>query len=174
MGFPTIITCRKKEEGGEFEGGEVDRKKIMMDILDRADMIDVELSSIWIDEVVERAREIGTRTIVSYHNFVETPALDEMMDIFKKELEKGDVGKIAVMPRNKEDTLTTLHAVCTASHMGSVCAISMGEIGAPTRIIAPLYGSVLTYGSLGKGTAPGQYSVRTLREGLKILGLKSI
>jgi 3-dehydroquinate dehydratase-1 len=40
--------------------------------------------------------------------------------------------------------------------------IAMGNIGRHLRAVAPLYGSVLTYGFVAKSTAPGQMSLAEL------------
>jgi 3-dehydroquinate dehydratase-1 len=52
---------------------------------------------------------------------------------------------------------------------GEVCTIAMGEIGKHSRVFAPVYGSVMTYGYVEKATAPGQLRVDELRQILKLL-----
>ncbi|CAG0981854.1 partial 3-dehydroquinate dehydratase, partial [Methanosarcinales archaeon] len=52
---------------------------------------------------------------------------------------------------------------------GQVCAIAMGEIGKHSRVMAPLYGSVMTYGYVDIPVAPGQLRVDELKNMLKIL-----
>jgi 3-dehydroquinate dehydratase-1 len=48
----------------------------------------------------------------------------------------------------------------------------MGSLGLHSRICAPVYGSLLTYGYVRRPVAPGQIRVDRLLEGLKILGLR--
>ena len=60
----------------------------------------------------------------------------------------------------------------TLSAKRPVCTIAMGEIGAHSRIIAPVYGSLLTYGYVRKPVAPGQMRVDQVLEGLRLLGLR--
>ncbi len=49
-----------------------------------------------------------------------------------------------------------------------LCMIAMGNIGRHLRAVAPLYGSVLTYGFVAKSTAPGQMSLAELRLAKKL------
>jgi 3-dehydroquinate dehydratase-1 len=109
-------------------------------------------------------------SIVSFHTFDGTPTKDEMVDIFVKCREKGDIGKVAVMARSPGDVLDLLEATLEAPK--PVCAISMGPIGMHSRIVAPVYGSMLTYGYVRKPVAPGQMRVDKIIEGLKLLGLR--
>jgi 3-dehydroquinate dehydratase-1 len=48
----------------------------------------------------------------------------------------------------------------------------MGSIGQHSRLVAPVYGSLLTYGYVRRPVAPGQIRVDRLLEGLRILGLR--
>jgi 3-dehydroquinate dehydratase-1 len=50
-----------------------------------------------------------------------------------------------------------------------LCMIAMGEVGRHLRAVAPLYGSVLTYGYVSEPTAPGQMSVSELRQALMLM-----
>src|SRR3989338_8438664 len=62
---PIIVTNRKKEEGGEFKGGESDRIKVLEDAIEcGADYVDIENSSY--PSLSKRGR---AKIIVSYHNF---------------------------------------------------------------------------------------------------------
>jgi len=45
----------------------------------------------------------------------------------------------------------------------------MGEKGKHSRVIAPVYGSVMTYGYVDTPTAPGQLKVDELKKILKML-----
>ena len=77
---------------------------------------------------------------------------------------------MAVKPANLKDVLWLLEATLMAER--PVCAIAMGEIGAHSRIMAPVYGSQFTYGYVRKPVAPGQMRVDRIIEGLKLLGLR--
>lgn len=55
--------------------------------------------------------------------------------------------------------------VLTCAFVGPTIALAMGERGLISRLLAPKYGSYLTFGSLGSGkeSAPGQPTVEQLR-----------
>ena len=48
-------------------------------------------------------------------------------------------------------------------------AISMGPLGAITRVGGELFGSCLTFGAVGQTSAPGQMDARALRGALTLL-----
>jgi 3-dehydroquinate dehydratase-1 len=135
-----------------------------------ADYIDVELRANNIDELVSLTKGSGALSIVSYHDFVETPSEKEMLEILTQCREKGDIGKLAVMPGDPGDVLALFEATVKAPK--PVCSIAMGDIGMHSRIVAPIYGSMLTYGFVREPVAPGQMRVDKIIEGLELLGLR--
>ena len=167
---PIIVTIRPTWEGGAYTGSDSDRAGIFTQLMPMADYIDVELRAKNIDELMSLTEGSEAHTIISYHDFEKTPAVNEMIDILAHCHEKGDIAKLAVMPRNLEDVLGLLEATIRAKR--PVCTIAMGEIGAHSRIMAPLYGSLLTYGYVKKPVAPGQMRVDKIVEGLRLLGLR--
>ncbi len=53
----------------------------------------------------------------------------------------------------------------TAAANADACVLSMGELGRASRVLGPWLGCAWTYGYLSGGSvAPGQLSVRQLRE----------
>jgi 3-dehydroquinate dehydratase-1 len=168
IGLPIIITNRLKEEGGSCVMDEGERVRTLISLLPLADAVDIELCAKMRDSVVKKARNAGKTIIISTHDFNKTPEPDVMMEIIKESLQAGaDIAKLAVMPNSFEDVLyllsVTLHAKCP------VCTIAMGEKGKHMRVIAPVYGSVMTYGYVGKSTAPGQLRVDELKYILKCI-----
>ncbi len=93
-----------------------------------------------------------------------------MLSIIDRCLEKGAIAKLAVMPKDMTDVLRLLEVTLVSKR--PVCTISMGSLGMHSRIVAPVYGSLLTYGYVRRPVAPGQIRVDRLLEGLKILGLR--
>ena len=57
----------------------------------------------------------------------------------------GDIAKFAVMPQNLSDTLVVLDVL---SQVNNTVGIAMGDIGKYTRVIAPVFGSPITFASL--------------------------
>ena len=156
--FPMIITNRIKNEGGSFNGSEEERFNILYECCDLADYVDIELQSS--DEYIEKIHDTGVKTIVSYHDFEKTPNLNEITYIVEKEKELGDIAKVAFMPQNLDDTLTVL---AVQSHFKDIIAISMGELGSYTRIMASKFNSPITFAVGTDVTAPGQIDIETMK-----------
>ena len=153
-----IVTNRIKNEGGSFNGSEEERFNILYECCELADYVDIELQSS--DEYIEKIHDTGVKTIVSYHDFKKTPNLNEITYIVEKEKELGDIAKVAFMPHDLDDTLTVL---AVQSHFKDIIAISMGELGSYTRIMASKFNSPITFAVGTDVTAPGQIDIETMK-----------
>jgi len=163
---PIIATNRMREEGGSFQGSEEERVKLLLAASAFADYIDVELRARDRDEIIRKA---GKPAIVSYHDFVRMPATEELRSILDEMSRAGAaVAKIAVTPGCLRDNLAILELLLDSSI--PLCVIAMGVLGRHLRSIAPIYGSVLTYGYIREPTAPGQMSVQELCQGRRLFG----
>ncbi|ATZ61839.2 MAG: type I 3-dehydroquinate dehydratase [Methanosarcinales archaeon Met12] len=169
--LPTIVTNRPEVEGGAFKGSENERISMLYTAMGHADAVDVELSTATtMNVVIQRAKEQKIPLIVSYHEFNRTPPDEEIMKILNDARNIGGVEKvipkIAVMANSLGDVLRLLRLTIEASK--PLCTIAMGELGKHSRVIAPLYGSALTYGHVDGAKAPGQLSVSELKAALDI------
>jgi 3-dehydroquinate dehydratase-1 len=155
---PIIFTIRKKEEGGFFEGNEDERLKIFSELAKTGEYLDIEMAS---PEII---KQIEGKLIISYHNFSETPSLD----FLKKKVEMGfslgaEIVKIVTYAKTEDDNLTILDLL--ELYNEKITAFAMGKLGLPTRLFAPLFGSIYTYVSLDDEiTAPGQISYSLFEE----------
>ena len=131
INFPMIATNRISTEGGSFKGTEEERFEILYECCDLVDYVDIELQSN--DEYIKKIHDTGVTTIVSYHDFEKTPKLSEITYIVEKEQKLGDIAKVAFMPQDLDDTLTILAVL---SHCEDTIAISMGDLGSYTRVMA--------------------------------------
>lgn len=158
-GLPVIVTNRPKDQGGVFEGSEDERLNVLEEAIEYADAVDIEITADRKDELVKRAKDNDVTVIVSYHDFERTPSLDEMSEIIKRGLDLGDVAKVAVTPDDQEDVFRVIEL--TLKHKDDpICTISMGPLGAYSRVVTPFYGSRIAYVSLGEErTAPGQMTL---------------
>ncbi|OHB94838.1 MAG: hypothetical protein A3I59_01835 [Planctomycetes bacterium RIFCSPLOWO2_02_FULL_50_16] len=160
---PVIATCRPEREGGKFTGSEDKRVALLEKTADSgAEYVDIEhdVGQDTLDRFIKRA---GAKVIVSYHNFSETPADAELKEIHRKLAGTGaDVVKIVAFARNITDNLRIFRLLEYARI--PTIAFCMGELGQISRILAPKYGSFLSFASLEKGkeSAPGQLSAREL------------
>lgn len=156
--FPIIATNRINTEGGSFKGTEEERIDILYQCTDLVDYVDIELQCD--DEYINKIHDTGVKTIVSYHDFEKTPDLNEILYIVEKEQELGDIAKVAFMPQDLEDTLTILAVL---SHCRDTIAISMGDLGSYTRVMASKFDSPITFAAGRDATAPGQIDIETMK-----------
>lgn len=163
---PVIITCMPEWEGGRFKGGEEERIRILIEALDFADFITVELNTgeELRDSLVDAARQAGVKSIVSYHDFNSTPPDEEIARLSKKIFECGaDIAKIACMPQTEED-VARMMLMLSRQEKEKAIFLSMGEKGKLSRVMSHALGGFLTYGYLGGVAAgPGQLSVSDLK-----------
>ncbi len=168
LGLPVIITNRMKQEGGAWEVSEAERIQKLLSLLPLADAVDIELCAEKRDVVVKKAKDTEKTVIISTHDFQRTPEIDIMLGVIRESFEAGaDIAKLAVTPHSLEDVLRLLEVTLRGNE--AVCTIAMGDMGRHSRVVAPIYGSVMTYGYVDTPTAPGQLRVDELKYMLKIL-----
>lgn len=168
VGLPIIVTNRCQKEGGQWEGSEESRMDMLISAIPFADGVDVELSAPFRTRVNEAMRSGNKTLIISSHDFKTTPSYGDMLSILKLANAAGaDIAKLAVTPNSSADTLRLLTVTQDADF--PVCTIAMGKLGSHTRVVAPIYGSVLTYGSVDEIVAPGQLRIDELKHMLEVL-----
>jgi 3-dehydroquinate dehydratase I len=167
---PIIFTRRSIKEGGEPIGigdAEVVRLYDAVGASRLVDFIDFEMGNDpgHVRAVRETTRAQQIRLILSYHNFGYTPGADFLVQRFLEAERLGaDVAKVAVMPRDRADVLTLLAATATADAKARIplISMSMGPLGAVTRMIGGVFGSSLSF-AVGEGSsAPGQMPIADL------------
>lgn len=169
VNYRLIATNRREQEGGFFKGSERERTEILIEVADMVDFVDIELQTTpkYRSKVINAAQSASKSSIISFHDFEKTPDVQELLKVVEKEKELGNIAKFAVMPQSIQDTLTVLEVL---SQVQNTIGISMGDLGRYTRVIAPLFGSPLTFASLDVKSAPGQLDIDTTREILGQLG----
>src|SRR5436189_75771 len=80
----------------------------------------------------------------------------------------ADLTKIAALAGDAEE-LRRLLAVTLAARDHHVVTLAMGPMGPLSRLVLPAAGSLLTYGHVGRPTAPGQLGVAELAAELRRL-----
>ncbi len=167
-----IVTVRSSIEGGFFSNGEKARLRIISELIRaKPKYVDIELRSPIARDVIKLAEENGVNVILSYHNFSETPNLKELRLIAERGLRlNSSLVKIVTMARSYYDNITMLRLVSETP--GKVVGFCMGELGIPSRILAPFFGAPFTYVSFGEDAiAPGQIDVSAVREIWKLMKL---
>lgn len=84
----------------------------------------------------------------------------------------ADIPKMAVMPREREDVLRLMETTLLANRLmveKPLITMSMGTLGAITRVSGESFGSSVTFGCMERSSAPGQIPVRELKRILEIL-----
>ena len=170
--IPLLLTVRnQKKEGAAKDWSDVRKQEVLQVALPLVDMVDIELSSPLLKEVLSKARQLNKVTIVSIHDFNHTPL--HLENIFKKALStRGDIIKIATKANSLEDVFRMLDFT-RRHHKNPLITLSIGPIGSISRLILPAAGSLFTYTFLHKPTAPGQIDVKTLKSHLKIYSIIS-
>ncbi|HOO90410.1 MAG TPA: type I 3-dehydroquinate dehydratase [Syntrophales bacterium] len=175
---PVLVTARRKKEGGNFRGSETQRIALLREAVRlKADFVDVELSTtaILVDTVREEIRKEGDKTklIISHHDFNRTPPYRTLQGICDLCLARGaDIVKIATFADSLEANLRILHLIGWAQRGGHpIISLCMGEKGTISRVMAPLFGSYLSFASLDEGqeSAPGQLTAVEMHQILRIL-----
>ncbi|MGO1511160.1 MAG: type I 3-dehydroquinate dehydratase [Actinomycetales bacterium] len=176
---PLLVTFRTTVEGGS---GELlpERYVALLAALAAAgaDAVDVEADHPAASEAVAAIRRQGghgggsTAVVLSHHDFGRTPPQQEIVDrLAAMEHAGADVAKIAVMPRSTPDVLTLLAATAERAERARIplVTMSMGDLGAPTRLVGGRFGSAATFASISASSAPGQLPVADVRATLDAL-----
>ncbi len=167
---PLILTIRSRKEGGEFGFSDTERAELFSLLTPYTDIVDIELSSRAIlAPVVKTAKTSGSQVIISYHNFKSTPTEARLNSIITEARANGaDIVKIAAKAKKPKD-LKVLSKLLIENK--DLIVIAMGRYGAGSRVFFPMLGSLTTYGSITKSSAPGQMPVALLKEQLRLYGL---
>lgn len=175
---PILFTFRTSKEGGEKEISEEEYVKLNNEVSKTGliDLVDVEVftGNVYVREIVKNAHDNRVKVVGSNHDFDKTPSKNEIVNRLKKMQElEVDIPKIAVMPNSRKDVLTLLSAT---EEMYSnyadrpIVTISMAGLGAVSRLSGQIFGSSITFGALGKASAPGQVKIEDLRNTLSLIG----
>lgn len=174
---PVIFTRRSRREGGEAVAlGDEDVVRLYdaVGASGLVDFLDFEMGNDagHVGRVVETAHRQAVRVILSYHNFGYTPGPEFLVQRFLEAERLGaDVAKVAVMPRDRGDVLTLLLATAQADAKARIplISMSMGPLGAVTRMIGGAFGSTLSF-AIGEGSsAPGQMPIADLKAVYEII-----
>jgi len=173
-GVQYIFTCRRKEEGGLFEGEEEERIFLLKEALRHFNgkYVDIE----WKTPAVLKEsllNQEGLKVILSYHDFSGTPSLEYLRELFEEmKKERATIYKIVTMANSLEDSLRILLFLRELTKRGfKVVAHAMGQKGRLSRLLSPFMGGAFIYVSsrFGKEAASGQMSLEEFKQGLILL-----
>lgn len=176
--MPLLTTFRTHFEGGVKKLSEEEYFDICRVLIKEkaTDLLDLELfrKTSKLKEIIAEAHENNIYIIMSNHDFDKTPATSELerrltlMKIFG-----ADIAKIAVMPNSARDVLNLLLATDNMKYKLNcpLITMAMGDLGKVTRISGEVFGSCLTFGTVGDASAPGQIESTNLKGILNTLKL---
>jgi 3-dehydroquinate dehydratase-1 len=138
------------------------------------DFIDVDLSFPLADSIIKQLKTNDVGIIVSYHDFLETPHEERLIQLLQVERDMGgDICKIVTTATQPTDNLILLGFINKCSPMTKIVSFAMGKLGVASRVLSPLFGAEFTFASLDdeSKTAEGQMSIDDLRGMWKMLGV---
>jgi len=174
-----LVTLRTKEEGGSIPVSHEGYLRFLRTILDTdcADLIDIEFFTAGADlpALIEQAHSAGVAVVCSSHDFAKTPPRAELVSrMVQMQQAEADLPKLAVMPRCRTDVLELLAATVEMADLHPetpVITMSMGALGAVSRLAGEAFGSAMTFANPGQASAPGQVSLDIVNEVLDALHL---
>lgn len=172
-----LVTFRTKSEGGSAALSREEYIRFIHTVLatDCADLIDIEFFTAGADlpGLIEDAHTAGVKVVCSSHDFHKTPPCAELVSRMTAMQEAGaDLPKLAVMPTCRADVLALLAATAEmADHHPEtpVITMSMGTLGAVSRLCGEAFGSAMTFANPGAASAPGQVPLDVVNEVLESL-----
>ena len=174
LGMPLILTIRnQKDEGAVCPYLSDDIKyDLFCKLIDIVDIVDVELTSPINADVIHLAKQHNKLVILSRHNLYCTPEVSWMESILQESLHKGaDIIKIAARANSREDVINLLEFVLKYKDK-NIVVMSLGEIGAISRLMFPFAGSMFTYSYINYSMADGQVCFSRLYEDMSFYKLR--
>jgi len=173
---PKIATCKLCSCHGKFCGTETEQQQLLRSAAENGfEYVDIDLAHPKLKDIVKELEQLGVRSIVSFHDFAETPRAAELNSVLDREIASGaDVCKIITTAKHIEDNLEILNFTSAACNKAKIVCFAMGEAGKVSRLLSPLFGGYFTFASLERGneTAAGQLAIQEMKTAYKLLGQK--
>lgn len=174
-----LFTIRTSDEGGEASISVEEYEILCSRVCESGwiDLIDVEafMEEGLLERIVEIAHKNNVFVVASNHDFEKTPKEQEIVRRLIYMDEHGaDIPKIAVMPECERDVLALLSATLRYHEEGGakpIVTMSMGKLGAISRVAGQVFGSTITFATAGQVSAPGQIAANEIRPILDVLHL---
>lgn len=171
--IPVIFTIRTDSEGGNKKIGWNEYCNLCLFIAERGKEFNVEFVDVEVfkddkaNELINSLHEKGMNVIGSNHHFDKTPDKEEMVKILSTIEKSGaDVCKLAVMPRDKKDVEVLIEASKETDEKikTPIITMSMGKLGAVTRVIPKITKTSVTFAAGVSASAPGQPGIKVVRK----------
>ncbi len=165
-----IATCRRREAGGKFLGKPDQQLRMLRSATDAGcQWIDIEIETVEaIQPFILMLYTGHVNRILSYHDFHSTPANSRLSKLARRLCHiADDIGFDVIKIATKCDSLAESLRLLSLPRQfrdRNIIAVPMGEIATPARILAPRFGSVLSYAPVEDSTAPGQISLAEMSQ----------
>ncbi|WP_259390802.1 type I 3-dehydroquinate dehydratase [Actinomyces sp. 2119] len=183
-GVPVLLTCRTAAEGGQANVDDAFYEALLLAAVEgaarlpgplRPVAVDVELERGCLERVARAAHAAGIDVVASFHDVAATPGEAVLENVLERMVAQGaDLAKVAVWPTDAVDVARLLTVTARARLPVPVAAMSMGALGAVTRVAA-VFGSALTFAVVpdeegrAEPSAPGQLPLAEVRRCLALL-----
>ncbi|MDY3917474.1 MAG: type I 3-dehydroquinate dehydratase [Candidatus Limivivens sp.] len=175
--MPLLYTFRTRVEGGNAAVDYDEYLTLNHEAITSGciDLVDVEIlrgdDTTFL--VVEEAHQNQVFVVGSNHDFQGTPKKEAIiMRLCRMQELEADIAKMAVMPKTPRDVLTLLDATLAMRELHNetpVVTMAMGRLGLISRMAGELFGSAITFGTVGEASAPGQIPSESLARVLEQL-----
>jgi 3-dehydroquinate dehydratase-1 len=162
----SIYTLRPVYEGGKYSKNEADRFTLLKRLAKSEPMLlDLEYNTLSKDsELADFVENNNVRTLVSWHNFEQTPPTNVLIDLIDKMRVFSNYIKLVTTARTIYDSINILELYKLIDTNINLIAFSMGELGILSRVLCNVVGdSPFTYASIEKAVAPGQLTIKEMR-----------
>ena len=174
-----LVTFRTQAEGGQAALSPAEYRQFLELVLDTdcADLLDIEFFPAGDDlpALIGDAHTAGAAVVCSSHDFHKTPPRAELVRRMVAMQQAGaDLPKVAVMPQSRTDVLELLAATAEMADLHPetpVITMSMGALGAVSRLAGEAFGSAMTFANPGQASAPGQVPLEVVNQVLDALHL---
>lgn len=175
LDIPLILTVRTAGQGGLFDPAPARYGLLIATLLDGVRRVPGTNSWIAVDiershpsslRLAEQVADAGFLPIVSSHNWVNTPHVDDIVLALLEVAESfPGVIKLATTAQTPMDAERLLQATrSVVNETGrEVITMAMGETGRRSRIEGWKYGCVATFVTNGTASAPGQVPIEEIR-----------
>ncbi|WP_275554986.1 type I 3-dehydroquinate dehydratase [Mixta sp. Marseille-Q2659] len=172
-----LVTFRTQAEGGKQAIDDERYAALYRQLLSegKLDLLDIEMyrPAPQVEQLIALAHRQGVRVILSSHDFKKTPSQAEIVSRLRQQQAMGaDILKMAAMPNDPGDVIRMMSATLEMVQRYAkrpLLTMSMGGMGALSRLSGELTGSALTFGMAGSASAPGQLEARDLNQALALL-----
>ena len=180
-GARVLVTVRTAAEGGGARLDDDAYRTLVRSLAGSLGALDDDARPAALDVESARGRTAGLvaaglEPVASRHDTAATPGDSVMLEGLRAMAGAGaDVAKLAVMPRSARDVARLLAVTAQASEeLGlPVVTMSMGALGAVSRVSGTVFGSALTFATVdGDPSAPGQLPIEQVRAGLRLLSAR--